>query len=647
MGSRVLAGRYELLEQIGEGGMAVVYKARCRVLNRYVAIKILKPEFTKDLKLVEKFKKESQAAASLVHPNIVGVYDVGKEGNINYIVMELVEGKILSDMIKENGPFDYKKAIDITQQIARGLSCAHKNHIIHKDVKPHNILLTTDGVAKITDFGIAKFVDNATIVGNTDTVMGSVHYFSPEQARGGYVDEKSDIYSLGIVLYEMITGTVPFDGENPVTVALMHINDEIIPPSKVVNGVPPVLEQIIMKATNKIQVNRFKSADEMADALKNVDLISSIVGEATYLKVGKTEREPEVGRDSAADGEGINKAKKESATDMKKNGKKKVRLNKVKIAAIIIALVCAIPVSGLIYALVSGFVSVKEVEVPDLSGQTVEEATKALEDLGLKIETGDQVYDSTYGEGEIVSQSPEADSKVKEGKTITVNISKGAKEGTIPNLVGKSYEDAVFLIEKYGFKVGSVTTGKSEMPKDVVISQSPEGGEEASPREKINFVVSEGRAEGEVTMPSLIGKDIDTATSDLQKLGLAVGDIGYDMSQAYNKNQVMWQQYGADETVMKGTKVNLKVSTGTEPAGPKSIALDVDFSEAKNLVFFLTVTVSDETGTFNVISREQRLKDDLGEVVSFTGTGQGTVTVIFDNDVVMKKSVNFNTGEIN
>lgn len=647
MGSRVLAGRYELLEQIGEGGMAVVYKARCRVLNRHVAIKILKPEFTKDVMLVEKFKKESQAAASLVHPNIVGVYDVGKEGNINYIVMELVEGKILSDMIRENGPFDYKKAIDFAQQIARGLSCAHKNHIIHKDVKPHNILVTNDGVAKITDFGIAKFVDNATIVGNTDTVMGSVHYFSPEQARGGYVDEKSDIYSLGIVLYEMITGTVPFDGENPVTVALMHINDEIIPPSKLVGGVPPVLEQIIMKATNKIQVNRFKSADEMADALKNVDLISSIVGDAAYLKMGRPDKEAEPEKVADSNDEVTNKAKKENATDMKKNGKKKIRFNKLKIAAIIIALICAIPVSGLIFTLVSNLTEAKEVAVPSLAGQTVEEATKKVEDLGLKIETGDEVYDSTYGEGEIVSQSPEADSKVKEGKTITVNISKGAKEGTIPNIVGKSYDDAVFLIKKYGFKVGEVTTGTSEMPKDVVISQNPDGGEEASPNSKISFIVSEGRAEGEVTMPSLIGKNIDAATAALTKLGLAVGDVGYEMSQAYDKDEVMWQQYGADETVGTGTKVNLKVSTGTESAGPKSVALDVDFSDAKNLVFFLTVTVSDETGTFNVISREQRLKDDKSEIVSLTGTGQGTVTVIFDNDVVMKKNVNFNTGELN
>ncbi|WP_312653675.1 Stk1 family PASTA domain-containing Ser/Thr kinase [Aminipila sp.] len=654
--SRVLAGRYELLEQIGEGGMAVVYKARCKLLNRYVAIKILKPEFTKDLKLVESFKKESQAAASLVHPNIVGVYDVGKEGNINYIVMELVEGKILSDIIKEQGPFDYKRAIDIGQQIAAGLSCAHKNHIIHKDVKPHNVLVTNDGVAKITDFGIAKFVDNATIVGNADTVMGSVHYFSPEQARGGYVDEKSDIYSLGIVMYEMITGKVPFDGENPVTVALMHMNNEIVPPSKIVSGVPPILEQIIMKATNKIQVNRFKSADEMMEALKNVDLISSIVGDAVYLHAGtvgngmvELSSEPIENDDNiSTEGDIENMGKKAKNKNGKnKNGKKKVRLNKIKVTAIVIALICAIPVSGLIYHLISTLGEGSEIAVPDLSGKTVEEATQTLEKLGLTLEEGDKVYDGEYEEGQIVSQDPTAESKVKKGKIVTVSISKGSKEGTVPNIVGRSYDDAVYLIKKYGYDVGEATIGKSDMPKDTVISQNPKDGEEAKPGSSIDFVVSQGTDDGTVIMPKLLGMTIEKAKEALKAEGLKIGDVGEDMSDAYSKGQVMWQQVGAGESVDKGATVNVKVSTGTEPSGPKTIALDIDFSQAKNVVFFLTVTVSDESGTRNIYTREQMLKEDGSEMASITGTGQGTVTVLFDNEVVMKKDVNFDTGEIN
>ncbi|MFV0516252.1 MAG: Stk1 family PASTA domain-containing Ser/Thr kinase [Aminipila sp.] len=651
MSGRVLAGRYELLEQIGEGGMAVVYKARCKLLNRYVAIKILKPEFTKDLKLVENFKKESQAAASLVHTNIVGVYDVGREGNINYIVMELVEGRILSDIIKEEGPLDYKRAIDIGKQIAAGLSCAHRNHIIHKDVKPHNVLVTNDGIAKITDFGIAKFVDNATIVGNADTVMGSVHYFSPEQARGGYVDEKSDIYSLGIVMYEMVTGKVPFDGDNPVTVALMHINNEITPPSQVVKGIPPVLEQIIMKATNKIQVNRFKSADEMMEALKNVDLISSIVGDSVYMNVANTESggmefasRPINDEVVEVKGEVISMGKNQ--LEKGKGGKKKFKLNKVKVTAIVVALLCAIPVSALIYNLIGAIGEGAEIIVPDISGETVEQATARLEELGLKLEEGDRVYDSEVAEGEIVSQSPVAKTKTKKGKVITVSISKGAKEGAIPNLLGKNYTDAVYLIEKYGYNVGEVTIGESDMPKDTVISQTPEAGEEAKPGTKIKFVVSKGVEEGKTIMPKLLGLTLDKAEQELKASGLEVGTVTEEMSDAYDKGLVMWQQIAAGETVNEGATINLKISTGSEPAGPKTVVLDIDYSQAKNLVFFLTVTVSDESGTRNIFTREQRLKEDLSEMVSLTGTGQGTVTVLFDNEVAMKKNINFNTGEI-
>ena len=644
--SRSLAGRYELLEQIGEGGMAVVYKAKDKLLNRNVAVKILKPEFIKDVKLVESFKKESQAAASLVHPNIVGVYDVGKEGNINYIVMELVEGKILSDLIKEEAPLDYKRAVDIAKQIAAGLSCAHKNHIIHKDVKPHNVLVTNDGIAKITDFGIAKTVDNATIVNNGDMVMGSVHYFSPEQARGGYVDEKSDIYSLGIVLYEMITGKVPFDGDNPINVALMHINNDIVPPSNLVNGIPPVLEQIIMKATNKIQVNRFKSADEMMEALKNVDLISRIVGDSIFLRAGG---------DSTLYPEGMSPVQDTSETEQdddnmgrkkhagEKTGKKKIKINKVKLTAALVALLCAIPVSGLIYHLASN--TGGDIEIPDLKGKTVAEATEELEELGLKLEEGDLVFDSSYEEGQIVSQSPKAGAHGKKGKIVTVSISKGSKEGTVPNIVGKSYADAVYLIKEYGYEIGEVTVGESSMPKDTVIEQTPRGGDEAKAGTIIKFVVSSG-SEDPIVMPKVIGMSLEKAKETLVGEGLVVGTITEENSDKYEDGVIMAQQVEPGDFVEKGSTINLTLSIGEGEAGPKTIALDVDYAQAKNEVFFMTVTVSDSEGTRNVFSKAQRLKEDGSEVLSITGTGTGTITVLFDNDVVMKKTVNFNTGDI-
>ena len=649
MSSRILAGRYELLEKIGDGGMAVVYKARCRLLNRFVAIKILKPEFTKDLKFIENFRRESQSAASLSHPNIVNIYDVGKEGNIHYIVMELIEGLVLSDIIKNEGPMECGRAVDLVKQIALGLSFAHKNQIIHRDIKPHNIMITSDGVAKITDFGIAKAVNAGTIVGTTGTIMGSVHYFSPEQARGGYVDEKSDIYSLGIVLYELITGRVPFDAENPVAVALMHMNDEMVPPSQIVPGVPPALEEIIIKATNKYQVNRFKTATEMYDALNSVDMGSGAFG---YYSSGGMDATRSMNAVNGSIGAASAEIKEDTSGDMRNKaketkGKKKVRINKVKVAAIILALLCAIPVSHLVLTAIENIGSAKEVSVPDLQGMTVEEATDELAKYNLKLEVGDEVSSAEFDEGEIVSQDPKSEMTVKEGYTVTVNISKGVeKEGTIPNVVSKTSADAKYVLESYGYEQGTVTTEASDMPKDVVIRQTPEAGTVADPGTSVDLVISLGSTTEQVEMPSLLGDDIDTAEAELKAAGLSIGSIGYEMSSEYAMNTVMWQQNDAGTMIDKGSAVNLKVSTADQPAGSKSIPITIDFSKANNEVFYLTVVISDESGVKTIINREQRIKSDGSEILSLSGDGVGTVKVIFDNDVVLEKGVDFNTGEL-
>ncbi len=267
----VIDNRYELIEKIGEGGMATVYKAHCNVLNRFVAIKILKPNFVKDKKFVKGFKNESRAAAQLLHANIVGIYDVGvTEDDNHYIVMEYVEGRTLSEVIEEKGRLSEEDTIDIAMQITSALVCAHQNGVIHRDVKPMNIIVNTQGVAKITDFGIAKATSATTTIINDNSITGSAHYFSPEQARGGYVDGKSDVYSMGIVIYEMITGRVPFDGDNPISIAMMHLNKEMLPPSVYNQDISPELEAIIMKASEKVPVNRFASADALLNALDNL-----------------------------------------------------------------------------------------------------------------------------------------------------------------------------------------------------------------------------------------------------------------------------------------------------------------------------------------------------------------------------------------
>ncbi|MEA4987333.1 MAG: Stk1 family PASTA domain-containing Ser/Thr kinase [Anaerovorax sp.] len=654
MSSRILAGRYELIEKIGEGGMAVVYKARCRLLNRFVAIKILKPEFTKDMKFIESFRRESQAAASLVHPNIVNVYDVGKEGNIHYIVMELIEGRVLSDLIKEEGPIEVRKAVSITKQIASALSLAHKSNLIHRDVKPHNILINQEGVAKITDFGIAKAVSSGTIVGKqTETIMGSVHYFSPEQARGGYIDEKSDIYSLGIVLYEMVTGKVPFDGENPVAVAVMHINDEMVPPSQLVSNMPADLEEIILKATNKYQVNRYKSAEDMLTALNLINYNST--GRAASYSNTKDKSSTIVMtpvRNAAALKENqpinTNGEKDEDKMAREKGKKKRFKLNKVKFAAIILALLCAIPVSGLLVNGVQAMLAPKEVTVPDLRGYTFEEAEKELKELNLTLEKGNEVYSSDYEEGCIVSQSPEEDMKLKEGAKVKVNISKGMQSGTVPNLVGKTLSDAEFILKTYGYSQGLVSEDYSDYAKGVIFDQSPAFGEEASPGSKISLKISLGSKNEEVEMPNLQGLDFDRAKDQLTKYKLALGNPSYEASTSFAKNQVISQSVDAGVMVKEGTAIDLVISSGQgETSGKQgTVDLTISYSDAKNPIFWLTVIVSDENGVSTPISREQRDKNDGSSIVSVSGEGKGTITVMFDNEVVQRLNVDFATGDL-
>ena len=445
-----------------------------------------------------------------------------------------------------------------------------------------------------------------------------------------------------------------------------------------------------MKATDKIQVNRYRSADELLEALNNLEFVTSIVGESVIAGTAGgryTGNRPGTGFD--ADGATIGVAKHSSDTEngaggyayaenghnvndgepaehketsdaagkgTSKHGKPKEKthrkLNKIKMLAVIAALICAIPVSSLIAGGIGGLGKAKTVEVPDLQGKTVEEATAELDELGLKLQEGDTVI-SEYDEGLIVSQSPEASTEVKEGKTVTVSISKGVRDGTIPKLVGSSYSDAEYILQKYNYKVGNVTYENSTLPEGIVISQSPEAGVEKAAGSYVNIVVSLGTNENEAIMPLTLGMSLDDAKAELAKAGLAVGEVTYGESDAYEENHVMWQQYEANKTLEKGTIVDLKLAGaapaqgGNEGDGEyKAVPLTVSYNLAENQVFYLTVTVSDETGTHNVISNQQRTKDGGYEVVSLTGKGTGTVTVIIDNNVVMKKEVDFNTGEI-
>jgi serine/threonine protein kinase len=647
MSSRMLAGRYELIEKVGDGGMAVVYKSRDRLLNRYVAIKILKPEYTKDYKFIESFRRESQAAASMSHPHIVNIYDVGREGNINYIVMELIEGKPLSSLIKERGAFKPREAVIIARQIAQALSHAHKNHIIHRDVKPHNILMAEDGSAKIADFGIAKAVNAETIVNNDEGVMGSVHYFSPEQARGGYVDEKSDIYSLGIVLYEMLTGQVPFDADNPVAVAMKHMNEDMVPPSAVVPEIPSEVEKIVLKATDKYQTNRFSSADEMAEALSKANL--SAVG----IHAGYGSMKGEGHSTESAVIKGINDTDKADRAlsdegTKKMKAKKKFKLNKIKIAAIVLALILAIPISQLIVAAIEKSSEPTKIEVPSLIGMTFEQAEEELQDLDLKIELGDEVVSAEFEEGLIVSQDPLEGMFVKAGKTVKVNISKGVDENTIPSVIGRTLSDAQFLLESYGYERGAVGEEYSEMPKGVVIRQSPQGGTSAEPGSKVALTISLGEEVTTTIVPSLLGMTLDNAKIALENEKLKLSkEVDYAPSDEYEEGLICGQSVSPGHSADKESEIKVTLSTGPdETAGDVVVNIPIDYNAAANEVFYLTVMVSDETGVTTPINYDQRIKSNGYETFSVVGKGQGSVKIYFDNALIQEYFVDFDSGVI-
>ncbi len=585
MSSRLLSGRYELLEKIGDGGMAVVYKGKDKLLNRYIAVKILRPEFTKDSTFVENFKRESQAAAGLSHPNIVGVYDVGREGNINYIVMELIEGRTLNDIIEDEAPMDYRKVIDITKQVASALRVAHKNKIIHRDVKPHNIMITNDGVVKLADFGIARAVNDATL-STGSKIVGSVHYFSPEQARGNYVDERSDIYSLGIVMYEMLTGRVPFDGDNPVTVALKHINEEITPPSEIVSGIPPALERAVMKATNKYQTNRYSSAEEMIEDLDNIAFVTNVAGSSIFAEssdvVEKRNKRIRAQLEAEAEQSENNKNKKKKEEDGKRT----------KLIILIVALVLVlIGLISLVLAWRSGaFSSTKP--APDFLDKTIEEAEEIAEEEGFKLKQGKDIYSSDYSEGRICLQDPEPGTEMPKTGTITVNLSKGSKEGMVPNVVGMQKEDVEKFLAQYGYVLGNVIEETSPEKAGKVLEQSPVAGSSLDKESKVDIVISDGKGVEKGTVPSVTNMSLNDAKKAIKAAGFKVGNVTYDWDNNVGKGYVIYQQYQANSLLDKGTSIDIQVSSGPEP---KPETPDEDEEEEEDNGSFEDDTTNDKT----------------------------------------------------
>ena len=559
---RVIGNRYEIIEKIGEGGMATVYKAKCNILKRYVAVKVLRDEFTTDEEFIKRFNTEAQSAASLTHPNIVSIYDVGHEENIYYIVMELVQGKTLKDIINEDGTLPWKWALNVSIQVASALEMAHRNSIVHRDIKPHNIIITEDGIAKVTDFGIAKAVSNSTITA-FGTTIGSVHYFSPEHARGGYTDAKSDLYSLGVVMYEMLTGRVPFDADTPVSIALKHMQEKPIEPIKLNPTIPYAVNKIIMKAMEKDPNERYQSATEMLKdlsmALKNPE--GDFVEQKDFTNQ-YTQRIPTLGEQEYIRNNDEDYEDEEQDEPKKKMSKKK----KAIIITVIILGIILLPVIGFFgMKTIMDWGVPKDVDLPNLVGKTLEEANKEIEKTDIKLEKTEE-FNADVEAGKIISQEPPYIDgyTVKENSTIKIVISKGTEKAIVENVKGKTYEEAAQILDNANLKVERIDQTSKTVEAGIVIDQDPAGDKEVNAGDTVKLYVSSGTGIKQVEVESVIGKSEEAANSILTKAGLKV-NIGYKEDSSKPTDTVLSQDPAPGEKVDEGTTVTIVVNNYKKP----------------------------------------------------------------------------------
>ncbi|APC40969.1 Stk1 family PASTA domain-containing Ser/Thr kinase [Clostridium estertheticum] len=523
----LLGNRYELLEKVGEGGMAIVYKAKCHLLNRFVAVKILKEEFSNNIEFMEKFRKEALSVASLSSNNIVNIYDVGSERDINYIVMEYIKGKTLKEIIVENGSMNTELVLDYGMQIAKALECAHKNNIIHRDIKPHNILVTEDGTVKVTDFGIAKAASSVTIT-NTSTVMGSAHYFSPEQAKASFVDCRTDIYSFGIVLYEMVTGRVPYDAESPVSVALKHIREKVVPPKEINNKVPENLNKLILKAIEKEPIKRYQTAKEMYLDLQRIHNNSeytiasnSMDNEYTRVMAPVNMADYEKEEDVAESPEPMVKNENKNNNENKNKNKKKTI-----ITALIILLVVICSAVGFVYikSIANNAAVEAKIVVPKIIGLDKAAAEKLVVAKKLTFAV-DKEVNSDEPKGAVTACFPDEGTEVKENSQVRVYVSKGPEGFKMISVKGMDRPSAKASIEEKGLELSNVREEPSDtVASGIVISQNPNEGSLVQKADKVDLVISTGPKVKVTQVPSILGKTLDQASTLLQNSNLTLGD---------------------------------------------------------------------------------------------------------------------------
>lgn len=614
----MIGDRYEILEKIGTGGMSDVYKAKCHKLNRYVAVKVLKQEFSENENFVSKFRIEAQAAASLMHPNIVNVYDVGAENDIYYIVMELVEGITLKKYIERKARLSYKEAVSIAIQVSMGIEAAHNNHIIHRDIKPQNIIISREGKVKVTDFGIAKAATSNTITSN---VMGSVHYTSPEQARGGYSDEKSDIYSLGITLFEMLTGRVPFNGETTVAIAIKHIQEEMVSPKEFVPEIPSSVEAIVLKCCQKSPDRRYQNMSEVIADLKQ-SLISpdedfvvnrDMDEEASTRTISEAEmnqiKRKAQRQDAYEEQMRLNTQYTRPPMDEEYDGDEEYyeedeydagdsKMEKITVILAVLAgvVICAVVlmVVGKIFGVMntddigskidpdteesssqmlpsesvpdSSASDVLTVKMSDVLGWNVEDAKKEIVRIGLVPEVT-MVESDLYEENTVISTDILAGEDVEVNSTVVLTVSAGTQAVEVPAVTGLTYEEACNKITGEGLTVSRLESYSAAVEKGKVIAQNPLGGDPIAPGGTVILSVSLGMEANKVAMPNMIGWDQIQAEEWIHENGMILQSIGEEYSDTIAEGLVCYQNFSAESILDPGTPIVFSVSLGKDPAG--------------------------------------------------------------------------------
>lgn len=631
----ILDSRYEIIKEIGVGGMAKVYKAKDRLLDRYVAIKILKDQYAEDDEFSKKFNNEAQSAAKLSHINIVNVYDIGKDmlnGKlIQYIVMEYVEGETLKDLIDREKVLENHDIIDYSTQIAQALKSAHDSGIVHRDIKPQNILIDKYGLCKVTDFGIARVSSNATIT-YTSSILGTVHYISPEQAKGKIVDLKSDLYSLGAVMYEMATGRVPFDADNSVGIAVMHIQDDPIPPREINPNLSKHLNYIIMKLLKKDPTERFQNASELIEALDDESLVK---GEDTFED---TARIPIVVPKKESYQEPIEEDREAVyvSTGEEKNKKKK---KKTSIKIWPLALLAFILVAAVYFF--SSRNSTDEIEVPTVVNLTEEQAVEQLEKRGFRANIARNAESDEYEKGKVMSQDPDASTRAKKGTIVNLVISSG-REISVPELKNMNLSQAEETLKDLGLKIGTTSTDYSNtVDKDLVIRQEPSSGAKVQSGTEINLVISVGKEDTTeiIKVGKYVGMSEKDAIATARNNHLRVRNVDYQYSSSIDKGHVISQSIGAETEVAENSAIDFVISLGEEEkkSSPnREVEIRLNVATDKENFNVKIYKVDNKGNRSDLLYNDYHTASDLNEngvlVLKFMSMSGTSVEVLVDDE---------------